>query len=152
MDLKLVSMINGHNSPTVGKKYKSRYLLGSIHWDISIDGINFSSWHMKGYFVLAPFCQKITLWLIINYLVWACSRNFKPIGRYENAKTRFLTKNEVFNQLVECSNSELTCINYHLKWRFHTVQANIHRFSDWNYLFGAIVIFPDRWFKLVVDA
>ena len=76
---------------------------------------------------------------------------FKPIGRYKNSKNTVLNpKNEIFNQLVECRNSKLTCINYHLKWRFHTVQANIHQFSDSNDLFSTISIFPGCSIKLVV--
>ena len=49
--------------------------------------------------------------------------------------------------MVECRNSKLTCINYHLKLCFYTVQANIHQCSDSNDLFGSIVIFPYRWLR-----
>ena len=97
----------------------------------------------------ATFCQNnriffvTTLWLIINLRAWAWICDFKPIGRYENAK------NAIFNQLVECRNRKLTCISYHLKWRFHNIQENIHQFSDSNYLFGPIVIFSYRSIELV---
>ena len=111
----------------------------------------------KVIFLKATFYQKSTFFLSHHFMAhykspfWGLILRFKkPIGRYKNEKTRFLTKNEVFNQLAECRNRKLTCINYHLKLRFHTVQANVYRFSDSNGLFGPIVIFPDRSIKLVV--
>ena len=140
---------NGYHSPTIGRKYKSRYWLESRHGDLSSDAINFSYGHMKvflGYILpkKSIFFRVTTLWITINHPVWAWNRNFIPIGRYKKTNTRFLTKYEVFNQLVECSNIKLTCTNYHLKWRFHTVRSNIHQISDSNDLFGPILIFPDR--------
>ena len=51
--------LNGYHSLTVGRKHKSRYSLGSRHWDIFSDAIKFSYWHMKGYFLKATFYQKI---------------------------------------------------------------------------------------------
>ena len=98
----------------------------------------------------STFFRVTTLWLIINNPVWAWNRDLKLIGRYENAKNVIYLKNEVFNQLVELRNSKLTCINYHFKWRFHTVQENILQFSDSNDLFGPIVIFPDSSIEIVV--
>ena len=62
----------------------------------------------------------------------------------------WLKKNEVFNQLVECSNRKLTCIYYHLKGHFHTVQENIHWFIDRNDLFSPMVILPNRSIELAV--
>ena len=36
-----------------------------------------------------------TLWLTIDYPVWAWKRNFKPIGRYKDAKNAIFNKNKV---------------------------------------------------------
>ena len=146
MALKRVAELNGNHSPTVGRKYKSRYWIEIRHWDLSSDPINFSYWHMKGYFFKGYIYQKIDFTLfgleivVLNQLV----------DTKMQKKRDFQQKNEVFNQLAECRNRKLTCINYHLKWRFHTVQENIHQFSDINDLFGPIVIYPDSSIELVV--
>ena len=60
MALKRVAKLNGYHSPTVGRKYKSRYSLESIHWDLSSDAVSFSYWQMKGCFFKAIFAQKST--------------------------------------------------------------------------------------------
>ena len=144
MALKRVAKLKGYHSPTFRQKYKSRYSLESRHWDLSINTINFPYWQMKAFFK-AEFYQKVTiLWLTINHPVWDWNRDFKPIGKYKNTKTRFSTKKKVFNQLVECKNIKIIWINYHFKLQFHTVQANIYQFNDSNDLFGPIVIFLDR--------
>ena len=59
MDLKRVAKLNEYHSPEVGRKYKSKYWIESRHWDLSNHAINFSYWHMKGYFLKAAFYQKI---------------------------------------------------------------------------------------------
>ena len=91
MALKRESNLNGYHSPTVRRKYKSRYSLESRHWYISSDAIIFSYWYMKGYlfkgYILpkqSNFYRVTTVWLIINHPIWAWNCDFKPIGRYEN--------------------------------------------------------------------
>ena len=129
MALKRVAKLNGYHSLTVGRKYKSRYWLESRHWDLSGDAINFSYWQMKLFFWLY-FTKNINFFSSHHFMAYYKSpclglknRDIKPIGRYETAKTAiFNKKNEVFNQFVECRNSELhSIINYRLKWRFRTL-------------------------------
>ena len=62
MALKRVAKLHGYHSLTVGWKYKSRYSLESIHWDLSSDAMIFSYLHVKGFFWL-HFTKKIDIFV-----------------------------------------------------------------------------------------
>ena len=117
MALKRVAKLNGYHSPTVGIKYKSRHSLEIWHWYLSSDAINFSYWHLKDYFFKGyiwpknlTFFQVTTLCFIINHPVWAWNRNFKLIGRYKNAKTRFLTQ-KIYSKPIGTVQEQWTCMH-----------------------------------------
>ena len=159
MPLKMVAKLNGYHSLKVGRKYKSRYRLESRHLDLSSDASNFSYWHMIGYFCMVYILpKKSTVFSSHHSMAYYKSPCLGLKSRFltkwsirKCKKRDFQQKNEVLNQLVEGRNIKLICINYHLKWRFHTIQANIHRFSDSNDLLGPILLFPNRSIEHVVS-
>ena len=67
MAVKQVAKLGGCHSPKVGRRYKSKYFLESTHWDISIDVINFSYWHIKK--LKATFYQNNWLFFLSHHFM-----------------------------------------------------------------------------------
>ena len=80
--LKQVAKLDGCHSPTVGRKYKSRYLLESRHWDISSDAINFSYWRIRLFSFGLHFTQKTDFFSSHHFMAHYKSHHFTLIRPY----------------------------------------------------------------------
>ena len=90
------------------------------------------------------FFRVTTVWLIINHPFGLKITILNQSVDTKMLKAGFFFTKQILNQLIECRKEKLKCINYYYKWWFHTVQANIHRFSDSNDRFGPIEMLSDR--------
>ena len=103
MALKQVAKLNGCHLPTVGREYKSRYLLGSRHLDLSSDAINFSCWHVKRVFLRLNFTKTIDFLSSRHFMAHYKSHHFTLMRTY------FLSFSLVFVILIVVSVQIFTC-------------------------------------------
>ena len=90
------------------------------------------------------FFRVTTVWLIKNHPFGPKITILNQSVDTKMLKAGFFFTKQILNQLIECRKEKLKCINYYYKCWFHTVQANIHRFSDSNDRFGPIEMLSDR--------